>query len=589
MSLTANFDYCVQLGIASVREIFHLAFKAEDRYPHNVGPYVRTLAGRQVTVRVRVMDDATDAADLSFTDDRHITFSFPFEITAETPDAPDPALSRITMRVRVDVPALLTSWPESGKDVLGLSFEGVAPADVAVGTIAGLPTIDVGNFAAAVHAKYDTIPHRYLYPAGTDDNELLLYDDTRDATLSPPNGATPFDIGVELATVSAVEYLKVTAPIHVDVDLAAYGSPTHYTSFGNILFHRRVERTDTTITVLMGEEPPASAPDAVKTKVQLANSGHPAHGPVVSALTPLAKTAVNGYGTITEPAFSQSAAQDLIRFEVAEYLKSVKYPVYSPDSGDPARPIGTPVGFLLVSDGVLAVLLNRRDSSVADHAPENFLGGGQLALAVGRARVDEVIAAAIEEEFPDLDSGGQHVETDEGSATLRALSVTPSDAGTHDESVGHLWVTGYAEVEIDCWPDPDASFEGPIYVDATRVNTAEGCTLEIEPRAGEFDIDQSCCDVFLDLLVPIVGWVMLAVVESTIDEVGGELIAEIADAQGDIVAPVPPVVNGIAEVTGCLTGLTITSRGFILPGEIEIRRLGESFEDRAGEGDQPRP
>ena len=48
----------------------------------------------------------------------------------------------------------------------------------------------------------------------------------------------------------------------------------------------------------------------------------------------------------------------------SEDLATMKYPVYSPDSGDPSRPIGTPVGFLLPADGVLAVLLNRRDSSV---------------------------------------------------------------------------------------------------------------------------------------------------------------------------------------------------------------------------------
>jgi hypothetical protein len=582
VSLTANFDYCVELGIASVRQIFHLAFKAEDRYPHNVGPFERTFSGRTVTVTVRVMDDETDAADLSFTDERHITFSFPFEITAETPDAPDPALSRVTLRVRVDVPALLTSWAEDGKDVLGLSFEGVQPGDVTVGPIGGLPTIDVGRFAAAVHARYDALPHRYTYPPGTEQNVLLLYDDTRDASLSPPNTATPADITVELATSGGDEYLKVTAPIHVDVDISPYG---RYLSYGRIIFHRKVERTDTTVTVEMGTEPAAAA---LRTVVELDNA-HPARPLVISSLTPLAVSAVNGFGTITEPAFSESAAQALIQSEVASYLATVRYPVYSPDSGDPARPIGRPVGFLLPADGVLAVLLNRRDDTVEDSAPESFLGGGELAVAVGRAKVDELIDEAIDAEFPDLDSGGQEIHNDEGDATLKELSVVPADAGDHDESVGHLWVTGYAEVHIDCWPDPDASFEGPIYVDATRVDGEEGCTLEVEPHAGDFDIDESCCDVFLDLIIPIVGWVMLAVVESTIDSVGGELIAEITERQGDIVAPIPPVVNGIAEVTGCLTSLTITSRGFILPGEITIRRLDESFEDRADDRDQPRP
>jgi hypothetical protein len=203
--------------------------------------------------------------------------------------------------------------------------------------------------------------------------------------------------------------------------------------------------------------------------------------------------------------------------------------------------------------------------------------------------VDEFIAQAVEEEFPDLDEGGQHIETEEGEATLLTLSVVPSDAGTHDQDRGHLWVSGTAEVHIDCWPDPDVSFEGPIFINAHKEDTEEGCELVIQPEAGDFDVDQSCCDIFLNMLIPVVGIIMLIVVEVMIDEVGGELAEEIAGSQGRLIEPIPPVVNGIAEVTGCLIGLEITSGGFILPGEVTIRRLGESFEDRQEDGDLPRP
>ena len=80
MSLTSNFDYCVELGIGPVKSIFHLAFKSEERFPHNIGPVSRDFSGQTMSISVRVMDDETDAADLSFFDDKHITFSFPFEV-----------------------------------------------------------------------------------------------------------------------------------------------------------------------------------------------------------------------------------------------------------------------------------------------------------------------------------------------------------------------------------------------------------------------------------------------------------------------------------------------------------------------------
>ena len=582
MSLTANFDFCVELGIASVKEIFHLAFKSEDRYPHTVGPITRTYSGETLSITVQVHDDETDAADLTFQDEKHITFSFPFDVSVQIPTAPDPSLSQITLRCRASVPALLDTWAEEGEDVLGLNFANVTAAGVNVVTFTGLPSINIDNFITAIHSRYDQIPHVYSAPSPFGTSTLILYDGNRDNTLNPPNMATPYDIGAVLETPGGTEFLKITAPIHVDVPLGGFGT---YISYGRVIFWRQVIRTDTEIKVEMGTEP---ADAALKTQVELDNA-HPARQTVIDNLKPMIVSTLAGYGTVKEPAFTESTARQILQNEIAEYLNVRKYPVYSPKSGDETITLSTPVGFLLVAAGVLAILLNRRDASIADHAPDNFLGANQLALAVGEAQIREQINAAIEEEFPDLDSGGQEINTDEGSATLQELNVSLANAGEHDESRGHLWVTGEAEVHIDCWPDPDVSFEGPIFINATPTNEDGQCGLTVQAVAGDFDIDESCCDVFLDLIIPIVGWIMLAIIESTIDSVGGELIEEITDSQNRKLAPVPPVVNGIAEVTACLIDVTVTSQGFIFPGTISIRRLGESFEDRQADKDLPKP
>ncbi len=578
MSLTANFDYCIELGIVKIKEIFHLAFKSEKRYPHNVGPLSRTFSGREMIINVRVLDDEDRPADLRFQDEKHMLFSFPFDLTAETADAPDPSLSRVTLQAQVDIPGKLDTWLEE-EEVLGINFGDVTPTDVIIQTLTGLPSISIDNFLAAIHSRYDLIDHVYTFAEST----LTLYDGNRDNTLIPPNEATPYEIEAVLESHSGDDYLKITAPIHVDVPLAGFGT---YVSYGRTIFWRKVESELTTITVNMGEEP---ADSTLETQVELDNS-HPARNIVITNLQPLIVTALNGYGTITEPAFTEAAARDLLKQEIAEYIRVRRYPLYSPKSGDDDITLSTPVGFLLVAEQVMAILMNRRSGTESDdHAPGNFLNSNDLALAVGRTKVDELIDAAIDETFPNLSSGGHHVETDEGDATLYELNVTPSDPGTHGESEGHLWVTGEAEVHIDCWPDPDVSFEGPIFIDATKEETEEGCTLHLEAKAGDFDFDQSCCDVFIDLIIPIVGWIMLIIIENTIDEVGGELAEEIAGGQAELIEPLPPVINGIAEVTACLVDLKIRSEGFIFPGEISIRRLGESFEDRADDRDLPRP
>jgi hypothetical protein len=577
VSLTSNFDFCVQLSIAAVREIFHLAFKNEDLFPHNVGPFDRAFSGRVMRISAHLLDDMDAPADLSFQDEKHIRFSLPFELRVEAPDAPDPALSSITLRSRVELPGALASWPVDGQDQLGVDFSGVTVADVAVGAIDGLPELTAERFAAAIHSRYGSLQHVFSLSGNT----LVIYDGTRDPVLSPPNNATPQEIQAAIENHGGTDYLKVTVPIHVTITTIV-----NYTSYGRIIFWRAIQTGDGSVSIDMGAEP---ADAALKNKVELDSGPDPVRNAVIAQLTPMVQGPLAAFGVITEPWFTAATAADLLKREIVAYAVERKFPIYTPDSGDPEMPLSTPVGFLLPADGVLAILMNRRDGSVADHAPDNFLGSRDLALAVGRAKVDEIIAAAIEAEFPNLDDGGHRVETPEGSATLKSLSVTPSDAGAHDVGEGHLWVAGEAEVHIDCWPDPDVSFDGPIFLRVLVHETDETCSIEIQPEVGDFDFDQSCCDVFIDLLIPIVGWVMLAVIESTIDEVGGELADEIGSGQGRAIDAIPPYVKTVAELQACIEGLEVRSEGFVFPGKLRIRREGRSYEDLKASGDRPRP
>lgn len=576
MSLTANFDYCVQLGLVPVKTIFHLALKNEELFPHNVGPFVRNFSGRTLTVKARLIDDETDPADLEFADAKHIRFFMPFELTVETPDAPDPALARVTLKATCTLPGVLANWPVDGEDQLGVSFAGITAADVSVPAITGLPALDAARFAAAIHARYSALPtHRFTLG----DNVLLIYDGNRDPTLDPANAATPYEIQTAIEPHGGKDYLKVTLPIHATVPLAAFAN------CGRVVFWREIVPGDGTVSVAMGSAP---ADPTLATQVDF-DGTHPAEALVVANLKPLIETQLGSFGTVTEPWFTDATAKSLLAAEIAAYASDKRFPMYTPRSGDPEVPLATPVGFLLPAAGVLAVLMNRRDSSVADFAPDNFLGANQVALAVGRAALDEMIQRAMNEQFPGVNDGGSEVSTDEGSATLYTLSVTPSDAGTHDQSEGHLWASGTAEVHIDCWPDPDVSFDGPIFLRVVLTETDEECSIEVKPEMGEFDAGQSCCDVFIDILIPVVGIVMLIVVESMIDKVGGELAADFAGQQARHIEAIPPFVAGVAELQACLEDLAVSSQGLVFPGKLRIRREGRSFEDLSASGDLPRP
>ncbi len=579
MDLTANFDYCVQTGIATVKEIFHLAFKSEDLFPHNVGPIPLSLSGRAVNVSVKVLDDEDRPADLSFEDETHIRFSIPFDISVTVPDAPDPSLSAITLRARTGILARLDTWADGGTDVLGLNFDEATPASVTVAELSGVPVVGITNIEAALHSKYGQVPHVYTQGA----NELLVYDGGLDATLFPAySGSGSAAITAALDESTATKYVRIRLPIHVSIPVPGFNFT--YTSFGNFVFFRELVQNDTTITVNMANEP---APVAFQTVVNL--DAPPPSPLITSTLKSQAIAAIALFGTITEPAFSNAAAEKLLAEQVAAYIKERKFPVYTPQSPDPEFPVATPKGYLLVAPGVLAILMNRQGDTSGDHPPDNFLGANELAMAVGRIKVNSIIADVVKEQFSGLAGGGHPISTPQGEGTLTKLTFELADPGEHGQGTGHVWLTGEAEVHIDCWPDPTVSFEGPVFIDTTLERTDDSCQLTAKGRAGEFDIDQSCCDVLLDLLIPIVGWIMLAVTESMIDSVGGALIDDIAAGQSKILAPIPPVVNGVAQVSACLTGLNIRRDGFIFPGEVSVRRLTTSFEDLEAARQEPRP
>lgn len=577
MSLTANFDYCVQLGLVPVKTIFHLALKNEELFPHNVGPFVRTFSGRQLTVSARLLDDETDPADLEFADAKHIRFMLPFELTVETPDSPDPTLARVTLKATCTLPGALANWPVDGQDQLGVDFSAVTAADVTVPSITGLPSLDAGRFTAALHERYVALPQHTFTLGG---NTLVLYDGNRVPGLQPPNAATPSEIQAEIESHGGRQYLKVTLPVHATVPMAAFSA------YGRVVFWREIVLGDATVSVNMGSTP---ADAALATQIDFDGS-HPAEGIVVTNLRPLVEAQLAGFGTVTEPWFTEATAKTLLAQEIAAYAADKRFPMYTPQSGDPDVPLSTPVGFLLPAEGVLAVLMNRRDSTVEDFAPDAFLGTNHVALAVGRAALDDMIQRAMNEQFPGVNTeGGSEVSTDEGTATLYTLSVTPSDPGTHDQAEGHLWAEGFAEVHIDCWPDPDVTFSGAIFLRVVLTETDTECSMRVEPEMGDFDAGQSCCDVFIDILIPVVGIVMLIVIESMIDKVGGELAADFAGQQARHIEAIPPFVAGVAELQACLEELRVSSQGLVFPGKLRIRREGRSFEDLSATGDLPRP
>ena len=583
MSNTSNFEFCVELGLDAVKQIFHLAFKNENLFPHNV-TVSETFSGQPATITVAVLDDMTNPADLSLQDSTHILFSLPLQMTVELPDSPDPSLTSLILSCVAQIPGHFVSGTDPVNPDLSISFNGVTAGDVTIQNLTGLPTISSDAFLAAINAKYGQIPHVWTTtePSGT--AVLQLYDGNLDTSLQPPypGGAA---ITAALETVGANQYLKVTLPIWVNAP-TPYGF--NFTAFGTVTFYRQVQSTDTTVTLDMSAVP---ADPSLATTITWV--GSPLGGSQVAALLiPLVNANLAQFGTITEPAFSQAAAVAELQKQVAAYVDPLQYSIYTPQSGTPSQPLSTPVGFCLPADGVVAILLNRNTGSTPadDTPPDNFLGTAQVALAVSAAQVEANSNAVIAKKYPGVNNGGAPISTSSGNGTLNKISIVPENDGDHGQSPGHLWVSGSATADIPCWWNVDVDFSGPIFVTATEKNAGTStCSLLLTPVAGTFNIQESCCDVLLGLLIPIIGIIMIFVINSTVSSVGGQLIGQVTAQEGQAIQPLPPTIIGVAQVQACLTGLVISDQGFVFPGTITVVRVDRSFKDLQNVGALPRP
>ena len=436
-------------------------------------------------------------------------------------------------------------------------------------------------------SKYGEISHVWTTAAPDGQATLQLYDGSYDTSLVPPwNGNEAGSIQATIQNQGADTYLKVVLPIWANVPTGELGYV--YSSFGTITCWRQIEQTDTTVTLDMSAEP---ADPTLATAIAFDQPGIENAGAQVAAqLKPLAIAQIDGWGTITEPAFSQNAAIAEIQKRIANYIDPISYQIYTPQSGTPSQPLSTPVGFCLPADGAVAILLNRASGTSADDVPpDDFLGGSQVALAVSAAKVIAQSQQVIAQAFPGVNNGGAPLHTSSGNGTLNSISIVPEDDGAHGQSPGHLWVSGDATADIPCWFNVDVDFSGPVFVDSTEEQTQQGCNLHLQPRAGQFSVHESCCATLLDILIPVVGWIMLVVVNNTVSDVGGELANQVANQEAQAIEPLPPTIIGIAQITACLTGLVISSQGFVFPGTISVVRAGRSFQDLLGLRLLPRP
>lgn len=116
-------------------------------------------------------------------------------------------------------------------------------------------------------------------------------------------------------------------------------------------------------------------------------------------------------------------------------------------------------------------------------APNVFAQADGFAIAIARPEVERIMQPLLDNNTGDRTAEGYDI-------TVNNLSGTLSDAGEHSQTEGHIWIEGSVTVHVDCWPDPDVDFWGPVTL-TPSVNTDN--KIVFTAHAGGFDADDPCC------------------------------------------------------------------------------------------------
>lgn len=509
--------------------------------------------------------------------------------------------------VVVNTTGLVTVWRRLERTDEAVILHAAQAPDAAHATTVTLdtaPGVTIEAVMLAVHNAYAAtpplLPHISPEDATEETDRVQFYDGTADTTLIPALPGNPAISGA-LETISGTQYL------HLQIPCWAQGTMgITLTSGGKLDVYRRFEISGANVIAHL-EEVPASSTLATQFHMDFGvmdaflNVNAPLIDGALAALGPQSSpspaaalqggiaagmdTALVSLGDVVQAAPSDARARTLLQEQAAAYLQQRHFPVYTPDPGANAEENDVVVndftGRLLVAPEILAIQINAQ-AGVPQQAPEDFLGGRDLALAVDKRFVQGRMDEKLAETFPDLATTGRDriEEVTDRKVWLTGISVTLGE--------GQLDVTGNAEVEIDCWWDPDVTFHGPIYLDTEVTEDDIGCHMKVTVRPGEFDVDQSCCDILREVFIPIVGWIVGIVIASTISAVKDGVVRGVAaGVDPDTIQALPPVVFGIAQVRTCLDTLEIHPDLILFRGNVTTRRVDESYEDRAEDNRLP--
>jgi hypothetical protein len=470
MSLTSCYRYILELPVAALAAQIKAAIKENDG-AGIIGSLHWTdlpVGGRTATVDAHFEDPDAHPPGLTLgAPDLSAKLSLAMSIEIQINDIP--GLGKIIYSVTFDFPGSFEK-EASVPPRLTLKFPAVTAGDLNLAVSGGAIPLSPELLEPKIHAIYQVNPS-----LGHDVQDNVPFPGvsggvrvTTDVYDDAPPGLRVISVqvtGPAQFKIIMPGHFKVTDPSHtyMDTDMKIEVLVAVQQNDGEIRAKlSNVQSSDVTVTFV------SSSSYDVGAKFVLSNQ---------------MAAKLRSFGDQSEPMPTNAEIQALITERLLATAPLLVIPVFTPSAPNPGEIDLTTFVPTTVNQQVLALQLVPRNDGTPCDPPDVFAGADGFAVAIAKVEVDSMLQPLLDASKGDRTAGGYDM-------TVTRLDGRLSDPGEDSQARGHIWIDGNTEVHVDCWPDPDVHFWGPIFL---KVEKKQDGTLVFTADAGGFDADNPCC------------------------------------------------------------------------------------------------
>ena len=476
MSLTSCYKYILELPVATLTQTLQAALSESDSAGIMISQHWDNVPinGYTASISATPANTATNPSTLALTPvDLGLIIHLQMNLDVKINELPE--LDKITYLLNFDLPGTFfkdTSTPPK----LLMKFPSVTGSSlnlvVSGGTIMLTPEL-VKSRIDAIYAANPSMGHNVQtnvpWPPGPDATVLVttvIYDDAM---------GSPGFRGTITAQVPDQNHVILVMPGHFKIQGLATANYINTDMTVNVAIN--VDHGDGFIKLHMAD---VQASDVTITFVN--TSAYDVFAKAALANNIAAK--FQSFGNQEQDFPNNSQVQSMIVDRLITFANNLVIPVFTPQPPtDPSNIDLTTFIPTTVNQQALALqLVALGDGTVCD-TPDVFTQATGFSLAISPAEAMRLIGPITTSNL-----GDRHV--DGYDITLNHLNIALSDPGEHGQTKGHLWATGDFDVHIDCWPDPNISFSGPIFL--TPQMNLDG-TVIFTAQAGNFTSSDACC------------------------------------------------------------------------------------------------